>query len=45
MNPVIEKIIKTFKEMSMSRKIALGIFAMTVVAGFTIMFIWANKNS
>ncbi len=44
MNPVVEKTITTYKEMSMSRKIALGIFAMAVVAGFTTMFIWANKT-
>ncbi len=44
MNPVIEKIITTFKEMSMSRRIALGVAAMVVVAGFTTMFIWTNKT-
>lgn len=44
MNPVIERIITTFKEMPMSRKIALGLFAMVLVAGFTTMFIWANKT-
>ena len=44
MNPVIERIITTFKEMSMFRKISLGIFTMVVVAGFTTMFIWANKT-
>ena len=44
MNPVIERIITTFKEMSMSRKIALVISTIAVVAGFTIMFIWANKT-
>ncbi len=44
MNPVIEKIITTFREMSVARKIALGVLAMAVVAGFTTMFIWANKT-
>ncbi len=44
MNPVIEKIITTFKAMSVARKIALGVLAMAVVAGFTTMFIWANKT-
>ena len=44
MNPVLEKIITMFKEMSMSRKIALGIAVMVVVAGFTTMFVWANKT-
>ncbi|MBU1345117.1 MAG: flagellar M-ring protein FliF [Proteobacteria bacterium] len=44
MNPVIERIIATFKEIPLSRKIALGIFSMVLVAGFTTMFIWANKT-
>ena len=43
MNPVIEKILATLREMPLSRKIALGILAMALVAGFTTMFIWANK--
>ena len=45
MNPIFERIISTLKEMSISRKIALGIFTMAVVAGFTTMFIWANKTN
>lgn len=44
MNPVIERIITTLKELSLSRKIALGLLAMVLVAGFTTMFIWANKT-
>jgi flagellar M-ring protein FliF len=44
MNPVIERIITTFKDMSMFRKISLGIFTMVVVAGFTTLFVWANKT-
>jgi len=44
MNPVIEKIMTTLKEMPLSRKIALGIFSMALVAGFTTLFIWANKT-
>ncbi len=44
MNPVIEKMIATFKSLSLSRKIAMGIFAMVLVAGFTTLFIWANKT-
>jgi flagellar M-ring protein FliF len=44
MNPVVERIITTLKELPMSRKIALGIFAMVLIAGFTTMFIWANKT-
>lgn len=44
MNPVIEKILTTLREMPLSRKIALGILAMALVAGFTTMFIWANKT-
>ncbi len=44
MNPVIEKILTTLREMPLSRKIALGILVMALVAGFTTMFIWANKT-
>jgi len=44
MNPVIKRIITTFKEMSMSRKIFLGIFTLVVVTGFATLFIWANKT-
>jgi len=44
MNPVIEKIITIFKEMPLSRRIALGFFVMVLVAGFTTLFIWTNKT-
>jgi len=44
MNPVIERIISIFKEMSMPKKVALGVFVLVVVAGFATMFIWANKT-
>ncbi|MFH2060614.1 MAG: flagellar basal-body MS-ring/collar protein FliF [Pseudomonadota bacterium] len=44
MNPVIERIITTLKELSLSRKIAFGLAAMFIVAGFTTLFIWANKT-
>ncbi|NDY73395.1 flagellar M-ring protein FliF [Desulfobacter hydrogenophilus] len=44
MNPVIEKIITTFKEMSMVRKVLIGGLALVVVAGFITMFVWANQT-
>jgi len=44
MNPVIEKIITMFKEMSMIRKVLLGGLVLVVVAGFITMFVWANKT-
>ena len=44
MNPVIERIITTLKELPVSRKIALGLFALVLIAGFTTMFIWTNKT-
>jgi len=44
MNPVIERIIAIFKEMSTPRRAALGVFALVVLAGFVTMFIWANKT-
>jgi flagellar M-ring protein FliF len=44
MNPVIERIITTLKELSLSKKIGLGLLVMVLVAGFTTMFIWTNKT-
>lgn len=44
MNPVIERIITMLRELSLTRKILLGVLAMVVVAGFTTMFIWANQT-
>ncbi|MCP3875435.1 MAG: flagellar M-ring protein FliF [Desulfobacteraceae bacterium] len=44
MNPVIERIIKTLKELPLPRKIAIGVLTMVLIAGFTTMFIWANKT-
>jgi len=45
MNPVVERIITTFKEMSLSRKIILGVLVLALIAGFTTMFIWTNKTT
>ena len=44
MNPVIEKIVGTLKELSRLRKIILGVLILVVLAGFTTMFLWANKT-
>ncbi len=44
MNPVIERLLSTLKELPMSRKIGLGVFAMALVAGFATLFIWTNKT-
>ena len=44
MNPVFEKIIQMFREMSLYRRIAIGVLALIVVAGFTTLFIWTNKT-
>ena len=44
MNPVIERIITTLKELSLPKKIGLGVFVMVLVAGFITMFIWTNKT-
>ncbi|MFH2093648.1 MAG: flagellar basal-body MS-ring/collar protein FliF [Pseudomonadota bacterium] len=44
MNPVIERIMITLKELPLSRKIAFGLIAMFMVAGFSTLFIWANKT-
>ena len=45
MNPVIEKIITTVKEMSIVRKVLIGGLVLVVVAGFITMFVWANQTS
>ncbi len=44
MNPVLEKIITMFKEMSLQRRIALGLVTVIVIAMFTTLFIWNNKT-
>jgi len=44
MNPVIERIITTLKELTLFRKIALGVLVLVLIAGFTTMFIWTNKT-
>ena len=44
MNPVIERILNMFREMSLYRKIALGAIALVALSGFITMFIWANKT-
>ncbi len=44
MNPVIEQIQQIFRGMPLSRKIAIGILILLMAAGFTAMFIWANKT-
>ncbi len=43
MNPVIERIFTMWRELPLPRKIAFGLVAMVIVAGFTTMFIWANR--
>ncbi|MCD4743019.1 MAG: flagellar M-ring protein FliF [Desulfobacteraceae bacterium] len=45
MNPVIERSIQTLKELSLVRKIILGVLILVMVAGFTTMFLWANKTT
>lgn len=44
MNPVLERIIQTFKEMPMPRRIILGVISVVVIAGFITLFIWTNKT-
>lgn len=44
MNPVMEQIVTIYKDMPLSRKIAFGVLILMMVAGFTAMFIWANKT-
>lgn len=44
MNPVVERILNRFKDLALSRKIALLVFTLVVIAGFTTLFIWTNKT-
>jgi len=45
MNPVIERFIGTLKELTLVKKIILGAIILFMVAGFTTMFLWANKTT
>ncbi|MBF0201409.1 MAG: flagellar M-ring protein FliF [Desulfamplus sp.] len=44
MNPFVEQVVKIFREMTLYRKILLGSLVVVMIAGFTTMFIWANKT-
>ncbi|MEA2060956.1 MAG: flagellar basal-body MS-ring/collar protein FliF [Thermodesulfobacteriota bacterium] len=44
MNPVIEQIVTIYKDMTLLRKIVLGVLILMMVAGFATMFIWANRT-
>ncbi|MFO7750445.1 MAG: flagellar basal-body MS-ring/collar protein FliF [Desulfobacteraceae bacterium] len=44
MNPVLEQIVTIYKEMPLARKIVFGVLILMLVAGFTTMFLWANKT-
>lgn len=43
MNPFFEQVVKIFKEMSLYKKIALGMLILMITSGFITMFVWANK--
>jgi flagellar M-ring protein FliF len=45
MNPVIERVIETVKEFTLIKKVILGVLILVMVAGFTTMFLWANKTT
>lgn len=44
MNPVIERIINNIKGFSLYKKVGLSLLVLILIAGFTTMFIWANKT-
>lgn len=44
MNPFFEQVINYFKEMPLYRKIALGVVAVLLIAGFITMFVWNNQT-
>ncbi|MBF0204787.1 MAG: flagellar M-ring protein FliF [Desulfamplus sp.] len=43
MNPFFEQVVKIYKEMSLYKKVALGVLILVITAGFITMFVWANK--
>ncbi|MCG8532075.1 MAG: hypothetical protein MI749_15620, partial [Desulfovibrionales bacterium] len=44
MNPVVERILTTLKELSLAKKIALGTLVLVIISGFVTMFVWNNKT-
>lgn len=44
MNPVVERIVTRFKDLALSRKIALVVLTLVLIAGFTTLFIWTNQT-
>ncbi|MFH1155817.1 MAG: flagellar basal-body MS-ring/collar protein FliF [Pseudomonadota bacterium] len=43
MNPVIEQTVKLYREMPLSRKLAISILFLLLMGGFGTLFFWANK--
>lgn len=44
MNPAIEQTVKMYREMPLSRKLAIGVLVLLMLGGFAAMFIWANRT-
>lgn len=44
MNPVLERIINIFKEMSLIRRVLLGVVTVVIISVFVTLFIWTNKT-
>ncbi|MDY0219649.1 MAG: flagellar basal-body MS-ring/collar protein FliF [Desulfobacterium sp.] len=44
MNPLVEQTVNFYKEMPLARKILMGVVAVSMLAGFAAMFVWANKT-
>lgn len=42
-NPVVNQIVRIYKDMPLSRKVIMGIVIFMVILGFAGMFFWANK--
>ncbi len=43
MKAFFEQVVKIYREMPISRKIAIGLLIIIMIAGFITMFVWANK--
>ncbi|OQY01259.1 MAG: flagellar M-ring protein FliF [Desulfobacteraceae bacterium 4572_130] len=45
MKLLFEHIVRIYKEMSLLKRIAFGVLILFIIAGFTTMFMWANKTT
>lgn len=42
-NPAVQQVLRIYKEMPLSRRISMAAVVALVIAGFAVMFFWANR--